>query len=223
MADNKILIGMPCVNTISVKVVEHLMNLKKPCECYYKFVNGSLVYHARDEICTLAVQGGYSHLLFIDSDMFFEQDALVKALNRNVDVLTGLYFKRRDNHEPVLYRQIGKRLYNEKGDIIQHGFSKVQEDLTQDFFKVEGCGCGFLLIKTEVLKKMREKGISWFEPLVGLGEDLSFCQRLKEIDIPLWCDTTIALGHYGEYCYTWKDWKPKEDDGIQIDWNISAE
>ena len=224
MADNKILIGMPCVNTIPVKVVEHLMSLNKPCECYYKFVNGSLVYSARDEICSMAMLGGYSHLLFIDSDMYFEPDALVKALNRNVDVVTGLYFKRRDDHDPVLYKKIGKRLYNEEGRIIRHGFSEVETDLTRDFFQVEGCGCGFMLISVETLKKMHKKSISWFEPLLGLGEDLSFCERLKDIDVPLWCDTTIDLGHYGEYCYTWKDWNTqKEDDGIKIEWNTSAE
>lgn len=223
MADKKILIGMPCMNTISVKVVEHLMNLKKPCECYYKFVIGSLVYAARDEIATLALQGGYTHLLFIDSDMYFEQDALVKALNRNVDVLTGLYFKRRDNHEPVLYKSIGKRTYSEDGKVTQHGFADIETDFSRDFFQTEGCGMGFCLIKTDVLRKMQNKYLSCFEPIQGLGEDLSFCQRLKEMNVPLWCDTTIALGHYGEYCYTWKDWSPEaEDDGIKIEWSKSA-
>ena len=223
MADKKILIGMPALGSIPVNVVEHLMNLKKPCECYYKFINNSLVYTARDELCFLAVQDNYSHLLFIDSDMYFEPDALIKALDRNVDVLTGLYFKRRDNHEPVLYSKIGRRIYDDKGNITQHGFSKVQEDLTEDFFRVEGCGCGFMLINVDVLRKIHKKDISWFEPLLGLGEDLSFCQRLKENDIELWCDTTIKLGHYGQYCYTWKDWTPEENDGIQIEWNTSAD
>lgn len=211
------------MNTISVRVVEHLMNLVKPCECYYKFVIGSLVYTARDEIAALAQQGGYTHLLFIDSDMYFEKDALVKALSRDVDVVTGLYFKRRENHEPVLYKSIGKRIYDEDGRVIQHGQAEIETDFSREFFQVAGCGMGFCLIKTDVLKKMQNIYLSCFEPFQGLGEDLSFCQRLKEMEIPLWCDTTIALGHYGEYCYTWKDWNPGEDDGITIEWNSATE
>lgn len=224
MADKKILIGMPCMDTIPVKVVEHLMNLIKPCECYYKFVSGSLVYDARDAICQLAIQGKYTHVLFIDSDMFFEPEALKKALDRDVDILTGLYFKRRDKHEPVLYKSIGQREYREDGTVKQHGFAHIETDLSRDFFQVEGCGFGFVLIKVEVLKKIKKEFISWFEPIQGLGEDLSFCQKLKALNIPLWCDTTIKLGHYGNYCYTWKDWEidAEEEDGIKIEWNKSA-
>jgi hypothetical protein len=42
---------------------------------------------------------------------------------------------------------------------------------------------------------------------------------LKEFKIPIWCDTTIALGHYGEYCFTAKDWIPEDNGGIKIEWN----
>lgn len=219
MTDNKILISIPCRDTISVRFVEHLMDLVKPCECYYRFGTSGLVYDARDEACQVALHGNYSHVLFIDSDMYFESKALVKALAHNADVVTGLYFKRKDNHEPVLYRAIGRRLYNEQGHIIQHGYAHIETDLDRDYFPVEGCGFGFVLLKTSVLRKLREKDISWFEPLPGMGEDLSFCERLKEFNIPIMCDTTIQLGHYGMYMFRRKDWDPSDDDGITIEWN----
>ena len=218
MAD-KILISIPCRDMISVKFVEHLMNLVKPPETYYRFGTSGLVFDARDESCNGAISGKYSHVLFIDSDMYFEPAALMKALSRNVDVLTGLYFKRKDNHEPVLYKAIDQRRFTENGNVKYHGYAEIETDLDRDFFQVQGCGFGFVLVKVDVLKRMHEKYISWFEPIPGMGEDLSFCQRLKDFDIPIWCDTTIALGHYGEYCYTCKDWIPEANDGIKIEWN----
>ena len=219
MTDNKILISIPCRDTISVRFVEHLMNLLKPCECYYRFGTSGLVFDARDEACQVAISGKYTHVLFIDSDMYFESAALVKALQRDVEVLTGLYFKRKDNHAPVLYKAIDQRRYTENGNVKYHGYAEIETDLDREFFQTQGCGFGFCLVKVEVLKKMHEKYVSWFEPIPGMGEDLSFCQRLKEFNIPLWCDTSIALGHYGEYCYTGRDWVPEEDDGIKIEWS----
>lgn len=218
MAD-KVLISVPCRDQISVKFVEHLMNLVKPCECMYRFGTSGLVFDARDEACSIALSGKYSHVLFIDSDMYFEPTALIKALERKTDVLTGLYFKRKENHEPVLYKAIGQRQYRDNGTVKLHGFAEIETDLDRDYFPVEGCGFGFVLVRTEVLKKMHETNVSWFEPIPGLGEDLSFCERLKEFNIPIMCDTTIALGHYGEYIFTARDWVQKEDDGISIEWN----
>ena len=219
MTDNKILISIPCRDQISVRFVEHLMNLIKPCECFYRFGTSGLVFDARDEACQVAISGKYTHVLFIDSDMYFEQMALVKALRRDVDVLTGLYFKRKDNHEPVLYKAIDQRRYNDEGYVKFHGYAEIETDLDRDFFQVEGCGFGFCLIRVDILERMHKEHVSWFEPIPGMGEDLSFCQRLKGYKIPIWCDTTISLGHYGEYCFTGKDWKPEEDGGIKIEWN----
>ena len=194
------------------------MNLEKPCECMYRFGTSGLVFDARDEACSIALSGKYTHVLFIDSDMYFEPKALIKALERKTDIVTGLYFKRKENHEPVLYKAIGQRQYAANGSVKFHGYAEIETDLDRDYFPVEGCGFGFVLVRTEVLKKVHEKHVSWFEPIPGLGEDLSFCQRLKDFNIPIMCDTTISLGHYGEYIFTARDWVQKEDDGISIEW-----
>ena len=214
----KVLISIPCRDQISVKFIEHLMNLIKPCECMYRFGTSGLVFDARDEACSVALSGKYTHVLFIDSDMYFEPNALIKALERKTDVLTGLYFKRKGNHEPVLYKAIGQRQYNENGAVKFHGYAEIETDLNRDYFPVEGCGFGFVLVKTDVLKKMHETNVSWFEPIPGMGEDLSFCERLKPLNIPIMCDTTITLGHYGEYIFTARDWVLEENDGIQVEW-----
>ena len=218
MAD-KILICIPCRDTISVRFVEHLMNLAKPCECYYRFSTTGLVFDARDEACQVAINGNYTHVLFIDSDMAFEPGALIKALKRDALIVSGLYFKRKDNHEPVIYKAIGQRQYKDNGAVKFHGFCEPETDIDREYFQVEGCGFGFCLVKVGVLKKMHQRYLSWFEPIPGMGEDLSFCQRLKEFNIPIMCDTDIKLGHYGEYCYTRADWIPEDSDGIKIEWS----
>lgn len=214
----KILISIPCRDTLSVRFLESLMNLAKPCACYYKFGTSGLVYDARDEACQVAINEEYDYILFVDSDMIMAPDALVKALNRNLDIVTGLYFKRRDSHDPVIYKSIGKRELLNGGTVVRHAHAIIERDIFRDLFEVEGCGFGFVLIRTSVLKAMHRKSLSWFEPLPGMGEDLSFCERCKDIDVKIMCDTSFYLGHIGEYVYDVKDWRPKENsDGVSVD------
>ncbi len=216
---NKVLISIPCRDTISVRFIEHLMNLVKPCECMYKFGYTGLVFDARDEACQVAINGDYTHVLFLDSDMAIEPEALVKALKRDTDILTGLYFKRRNHHDPVIYKAIDQRQYQENGAVKYHGYASTETDIEREYFPVEGCGFGFVLVKVEVLKAMHKDYVSWFEPIPGMGEDLSFCQRLKEYDYTIMCDTTINLGHYGEYVFTRKDWdREPPQTGITVEW-----
>jgi len=196
--ENRILISIPCRDTISVGFVEDLMKLVKPCQCDIRFGVSGLVFDARDEAAQIAVNCGYSHVLFIDSDMTFEPFALVKALQRDDDILTGLYFKRKDQHGPVAYKHIQMRY-------VEDACADPITDI-EDYFEVEGCGFGFCLVKTEVLKTVFEHSVSCFECLSGMGEDLSFCYRAIKQGYKIMCDSTIELGHIGTYVYTRKDW-----------------
>lgn len=196
--DNRILISIPCRDTISVGFVEDLMKLIKPCPCDVRFGISGLVYDARDEASQIAVNEGYSHVLFIDSDMTFEPFALIKALERDDDILTGLYFKRKDNHGPVAYKHIQMRYVE---DAVAEPITEIE-----DYFPVEGCGFGFCLVKTSVLADVFKSSVSCFEPLAGMGEDLSFCLRAIKKGYKIMCDSTIELGHIGTTVYTRKDW-----------------
>lgn len=195
---NKILISVPCRDMISVGFVEDLFRLIKPCQCDIRFGISGLVFDARDEAAQIAVTEGYSHVLFIDSDMTFEPLALVKALSREDDILTGLYFKRKDQHGPVAYKHIQMRL---KEDACAEPI-----DTIEDYFEVEGCGFGFCLVKTSVLLEVFKGSVSCFEPLPGMGEDLSFCLRAINKGFKIMCDSTIEIGHIGSYVYSRKDW-----------------
>lgn len=219
-SDKKILISIPCRDDVPVRFIETLLNLQKPCECMYRFGTSGLVFDARDEACQIAISGEYDYILFIDSDMIVANDALIKALNRDADIVTGVYFKRKENHEPVLYKSIGKRETDPNGNVIRHSHAEVETDLYRDFFEVEGCGFGFCLIKTDVLKTMHTKHLSWFEPIPGMGEDLSFCERCKDFGIKIMCDTSFYLGHMGSYTFDFKDWTVSSSaDGISVEFN----
>lgn len=201
----KILIGMPCMATIPVETIGCFNALDKPKGTELMMVSQSLVYDSRNQICDRSIEGGFSHILFIDSDMTFPPDGLTKLLERDKDIVTGVYYARREPHFPVIYKRLCPRT------LLQKQVAENQEPL-EGVFPIVGCGMGFCLIKTDVIKKINKKRFlkpitAPFEPMDGLGEDLSFCYRAKENGFEIWADNTFEVGHVGTKIYTAVDWQ----------------
>ena len=73
--------------------------------------------------------------------------------------------------------------------------------------KVDGIGCGIMLIKQSVIKKM-EKPYFYFEQLLNnkiLGEDIYFCIKAKDVGVDTWVDHDLSkqIKHIGQYVYGW--------------------
>lgn len=192
-----ILVGCPCANTINVTTASCIQNLWLPT----MYIQGSLVYDARNDLVKEAIERKAKYLLFIDSDMSFEAEALQKLLDLNADIATGLYVERSGNHHrPTVYKHIDIR--TKEHEALKENFDLIDRDI----FEVEGCGMGFCLIKTDVFKTIIATYGDCFQPICGLGEDLSFCWKAKQCGFKIMCDSTFTLGHIGEYIYTLKDW-----------------
>lgn len=192
-----ILVGCPTAKMIDVSTVSCIQDLQLPTI----YVADSLVYDARNELVNQAIKHEAKYLLFVDSDMIFKREDLQSMLNRGVDICTGLYVERTgEKHRPTVYSNIDVRTQEHNG---------IKEHITEvkPFFEVKGCGMGFCLINTEVFKNVIKYYGDCFQPIGGLGEDLSFCWRATHLGYKIYCDSTFELGHMGHYTYTLKDWK----------------
>lgn len=191
----RILIGVPCMDMMHSRFVESLFRMHTPENTTIMFAMNSLIYDARDSLAREAIEGGYDYLCFIDSDMVFEQDALMKLLARNVDIVTGLYFQRKNSHTPCIF-----------SEVEPYSIQYEKEFKKADFFETEAFGTGFCLISVDSLKDTFEQTGYLFQPAHGMGEDLSFCKRAKAVGYKLWVDTTVRLGHIGTYIYDENDY-----------------
>lgn len=198
----KILVAVPTLNKVDVKFVASWANIVfchgiEDVECHPQFVVDSMTYTARINLADIAVKGNYDYVLWLDSDMVIPADALKKLLEHDKDFVTGLYFKRRGDHAPVIYSR----------------FLEPYIDYPQnEIFQVKACGFGCVLMKTDVIRRVAEEFEgSTFQPYNEWGEDLSFCYRWKLCDGDIWCDPTVKCGHIGEYVFTEDDWHGKSD------------
>ena len=202
----KVLIGMPTLGEIPVKTVASLIALDKPQGSEIGFVNNSLVYDARNELCQRAINGGFDYLFFIDSDMIFPADTLTKLMALNTDIATAVCYARQGKHEPCVYSKVCKRT------LFHDSYTEQCNHIPSGTFDVEGCGMAVCLITAEVVKKMCKKyGNTPFEPFGNMGEDLAFCYRARKLGYKIKADGSMPIGHIGESVITRKDYKKGEE------------
>lgn len=152
-----------------------------------EIISGTLVYIAREKLAHKAVNEGYTHTLWLDSDMIFTEDLLDDLMFSNKDFITGVYHARRPPHGSCIFKDI--RL-----DYIQ---KYEDSEYPHSVFEIAGCGFGCVLVNTEIFKKVYDRFGDAFLPLPGLGEDIAFCDRVQKCGFKMFCEPSVRLGHVG--------------------------
>ena len=193
--EKKILIAIPCMDMVSARFAQSLSTLKKVGKCTVSFLCGSLIYDARNKLAGMAVEMDADYILWFDSDMTFQPDTLERMMkvmdeHPEVDVLSGLYFRRGHPFTPVLFSKLE---VNEKGTLDFEDYKELPDEL----FEIAGCGFGCVLMRTEMLLDIaaKEGGGMWFSPIANAGEDCAFFIRARENGYRIFCDPNIHLGH----------------------------
>lgn len=212
---SKILIGTPFKDGAQDAFIKSLVDMvlftqARGHEVEFTNEHGGL-YDARDRVCRRVMREHFDYMLQLDSDMTFPPDALCRMLERDVEVVTGVYVGKCVNHKPVLFTELHKDDESCGPYARKHG---MRELMKNDLFEVAGCGAGFLLVKEHVIRIMMIHKHEWFKPYEGLGEDVSFCQRCTELGIKIWADNSFPMGHIKYIEYSLEDWTGIEDEDL---------
>ena len=191
----KILIAVPCMDQVPVPFCYSLASLRLVGECKLVMKAGSLIYTARNDLATESIKQDMDYIFWLDSDMVFKPDTLVRMMETlqahdDIDILTGLYFRRVPPYSPVLFDQLE---IGEDGECHWSEFKKIPEGL----FEVGGCGFGCVLMRTEVFLDVQSKHGNMFAPIMNNGEDVAFCWRARDCGVKIFCDPSIVCGHVG--------------------------
>lgn len=190
----KIMIAVPCMDTVPVQFCQSLALLHKVGECTLMMNPGSLVHTSRNDLAVRSIQMEADYVFWMDSDMTFPQDTLVRMVDtlkkNDLDILTGLYFRRKPPYSPVLFDRL---------DIKKDGVCSWTEfeAIPDHLFEVGGCGFGCVLMSTEVFLSVQSEHGYMFTPIGNNGEDVAFCVRARQCGYKIWCDPSIVCGHIG--------------------------
>lgn len=198
----KTLIAIPATQYMPTRFVRCLENLRRLPETYTSIIEGSVIHDSRNEFASIAIQNGFDRVLCIDSDMTFTPDLLTRLsahLDSGKRMVCGLYFKRVLPTEPVIYRQ-------ETATDPNHGeYIKSTPLLTyprNTLFQIDACGFGAVMMDVSLLREVWDRYGPPFTPYLNLGEDLTFCWRVRQLGVPIWCDSTIRVGHLGQVVFS---------------------
>ena len=193
----KTLICIPCMDMVHTEFMKSLLGMRRVGDTKYTISCSSLIYDARNNMARRAVREGFDRVLWLDSDMSFEPDLMERLsarLDEGLDYVSGLYFTRKAPVRPVLYKECG--YYEKDGEVSPVAIW--YDDYPRDsLFKVEATGFGGVMMTTALIEKVAGKFGLPFAPMLGFGEDLSFCGRVSQVGGEMWVDSTIKMGHVG--------------------------
>jgi GT2 family glycosyltransferase len=208
----KILIAVPSFDDPAFETIISLKKLEGETDFVHatKYKKSTYIHTARNCFVYDAVDLGANFLMFIDADMSFAPIAfnnLVKhSLELDADVIGGLYVSRYDETKNI----IKEIITDKEGFKVLHDIEKIP---TFDKpFEVDGLGTGFMLINMRVFQKLdppffyypnpKDFGLKEVPfPKNELGDDISFCMKVRQAGMKIYCDPTFELGHVGKKVY----------------------
>jgi len=213
---------MNSINTLKGLQVETLLA---------SLMNESLIPRARNELVRLFLnETQCSHIMFIDADMYFNDQAIATLYKADKDVACGIYPKKE-----IDWGKVSTAASKGKADLPNHSSSFVL-NLPHDVKKIEPDadgmvevrhgGTGFMLIKRKVFEKLaphvpeyrastkqNEKG-EFVRPLVKqffdtsidetgclLSEDYHFCALWRKHGGKVFANTKLKFNHIGTHIF----------------------
>lgn len=196
----KTLIAVPCLDMVYVDFARSLIDLEKPEGTVYSMVKNSLIYNARNTIAKNAIKHKFDRVLWLDSDIVCEPDTLIKLsedIDTGLDYVSGVYFMRTMPTKPVIYSDIWMKIEGASVNVGSKTFTNYPSGKEAGLFEIAGSGFGCVMTSVDLLEHMERKYGAPFTPLLGLGEDIAFCWRVKQEGVKMWCDSRVMCGHIG--------------------------
>jgi len=151
---------------------------------------GYTIAENRNCLAARAIRSGATHMMFIDDDMVFPEDTIMRLLAHNKDIMGVKYQPRQvsSNHATGMFKT------NIEPDQIP----------TDRIYPCDGVGTGIMLINLDVFKKIERPWFDFITHEVGMiitGEDFYFCYKAKDAGCEVWADPTLQIGHIGDFTY----------------------
>lgn len=169
--------------------------------------NCSIITMARNALVNEFLKTDATELLFIDSDVVVNPDAILRlmAQSGDKDVTAGAYPRRAKDKK--FFTDV---YYNSTGDV----------EFENSLMRVERVGTGFMLVQRHVIETLIKNHPEWtyentmtgeqmsavfdFKIVDGkyVGEDYLFCDRVRAEGFKVYIDVEISLPHIGSETFT---------------------
>jgi len=213
-----IFVATPVHSECSIHYTNALLGLQKlafekKIKITFQLMKSSLVTQGRNLCVAGFLESNYTHMLFIDSDIYFHAESIIKMINRDKDILSIPY-----PLKTMMWDKVMDRINNNEIKTIndlKKSFNtypmRVEDDtnikLDKSVMEVTHSPTGCMLIKRSVIDKMieayPEKSI--VQKTVINGEYVNKPHMWNFFDTIHDPETKTYLGEDFSFCKLWKD------------------
>ena len=218
-----VFIAMPCYDSVKINTMLSIIKLvqqlaKSGIEAGINTMKSPLIHQARNYLTSVFLATEYQYLLFIDSDVEFEPEAVINMLVAKKNIVCTPY--------RVKAEEIDKHIYT-----VEFADPKNITVLAGGLVEIEAGPTGLMLIHRRVFEKIiknrpdlkiknsanqalkeTDKSHSFyynffdfaFEDGYTWGEDVSFCKLARKEGFKLYANTESMTAHRGEYAWVGK-------------------
>lgn len=146
-------------------------------------------------------QISYDKILWIDSDIKFTPEDVIKAYESEYEIVVGAYL-------------LGDGSVVAHKELMGAPYSYDQVLKMKEPVQIWGGGMGFMAVKSGVFESLSrpwfqsvKAKVDWEDGVLDfpiMGEDLSFCHRAGEAGFEIWLDPSIKLEHNKVMKLTWE-------------------
>ena len=213
-------IAMPCYDSVKINTMLSVIKLVEQfrysgVKMGINTMKSPLIHQARNYLTSVFLTTEYQYLLFIDSDVEFEPDAVFRMLVAKKDIICTPY--------RVKAEQLDKHIYT-----VEFKDPKNIPFLPGGLVEIEAGPTGLMLIDRKVFEKIiknhpdlkiknkatptADKSLEFyynffdfgFDNHYATGEDISFCKLAKENDFKIYANTESTTKHHGSYAWEGK-------------------
>lgn len=182
----KLGIGIPCsFPMVPISFVYSLLFMERPDYTLIHADNGP-IDTLRNDIVNKALNMEVTKLIMLDTDMVYHPKTITSLLARNLPVVGGLSFRRYPPFDSIMLKR------------TDLGYESINEWEEGELVEVDATGAGCIMYDMDIFKKMPEP---WFrfrkneDTGLPVGEDIGFCEDLKEAGYRIFVDTAVPSDH----------------------------
>ena len=213
-------IAMPCYDSVKIETMLSVLKLvqkmnQSGVQIGINTIKSPLIHQARNYLTSVFLTTEYQYLLFIDSDVEFEPEAVAKMLVAQKDIICTPY--------RVKAKELNKDIYT-----VEFKNPKDIPILPGGLVELEAGPTGLMLIDRKVFKKIiknhpelkiKNEAVPnagdthtfyynffdfGFKEGYSIGEDISFCRLARKNDFKIYANTESSTKHHGSYAWQGK-------------------
>jgi hypothetical protein len=215
-----VIICMPTMSHVPIETLESLMNVWQSAHDAKLTSSRPLIHpcsfvdDARNRLLERVLNlddPPATHIFWMDSDMVIPANTIPYFVERNLDVIAGLYFQRGAPHSAVAYYE------TEEGPYVIDRIAPIEIDR---LYNVDAVGFGCVMINLNAYRTLMEKyegpvhvgtGRAPRLPVQRQSEDFYVCRRMREQGYNIYLDSSVMCGHVRSQVITFTEHKALRD------------